>query len=112
MRTLVSLAFAVLFLTSVSQHAFAQQPGSGPGPAGPEGSGKAMTPENFKEIKTRILARIEERRTMLDKEKTCVEAAQNADELRKCRPERPMGMGPGGMQNRGPGQGQPPSSGK
>ena len=112
MRMLYSFAVAVLFLTALSQHAFAQQQGSGPGPAVQKGMGAGITPENFAEVKARILTRLEERRTMLDKEKTCVDASQNAEELKKCRPERPMGMGPGGMQHRGQGQNQPSNSGK
>ena len=38
-----------------------------------------------------MLTMIEKRRTMLDTEKTCVEAAKSADELKTCRPERGLG---------------------
>jgi hypothetical protein len=69
---------------------------------------REITPENFSEMKTHMLTMIEKRRTMLDTQKTCVEAAKNAEELKACRPERPMGMGgcavecPAG--SKGPGQ--------
>lgn len=87
MRAAVYAVFAALFLTAATPAAFAQEyPGGGPGP---------MAPEQFSEMKARVLKMIEERKTRLDQEKACVEAATNADELRKCRPERPM-MGPGG----------------
>jgi hypothetical protein len=44
-------------------------------------------------MKANVLKMIEERRAKLDQAKACVQAANNAAELRKCRPERPM-MGP------------------
>src|SRR5512135_1139475 len=90
---------AVLFLLAFSQAALAQQ---GPGPLA-QGTGKSATPEEFKDKKDRILKMIEERRAHLDKAKTCVEAAKTDDDLLKCRPERPMGTGPGGMRRGGPG---------
>jgi len=104
MRTLFSLAVAVLFLAAFSSNTLAQQPGSGPGPNDQKMMGREITPENFNEIRSRMLTMIEKRKTMLDTEKTCVEAAKNAEELKKCRPERPMGMG--GMRQNGPGQQQ------
>jgi hypothetical protein len=104
MRTLYSLAVAVLFLAAISSYTFAQQqPGSGPGPGDQKMMGKEITPENFTEVKARMLTMIEKRRTWLDTEKACVEAAKSADELKKCRPERPMG---GGMHHNGPGRQQ------
>lgn len=57
---------------------------------------RELTPEQFSDMKARMLKLIEERRTRLEQEKTCVEASTNNEELRKCRPERPVGMGPGG----------------
>jgi len=107
MRTMISFALVVLFLSALSQLTFAQQSGSSSVPAVQDGAGKGITPESFKDIKARVLTMLEERRTRLDKEKACVETAQNAEELRKCRPERPMG--PGGNFQRG--QGQQPRSG-
>jgi hypothetical protein len=90
---------AALFMLALSQVALAQQ---GPGPLA-QGTGKSATPEEFKDKKDRILKMIEERRAHLDKAKACVEAAKTDDELLKCRPERPMGMGPGNMRHGGPG---------
>ena len=98
MKTLFSIAVAILFLTVFSPNTFAEpQPGSGPGPNDQKMMGREITPENFAEMKTRILTMIEKRQTMLNTEKTCVEASKTADELKKCRPERPMGgRGPNG----------------
>ncbi len=95
------IIIAALFTLVLSQVAFAQQ-GPGGGPLAPSGTGKSATPEDFKDKKARILKMIEERRAHLDKAKACVDAAKNDEDLAKCRPERPMGMGPGGMR-RGPG---------
>ena len=103
MRTLFSLVVAVLFLAAFSPNTFAQQQDRiGPGPDDEKMMGREITPENFNEVKARMLTMIEKRRTMLDAEKTCVEAAKSADELKKCRPERPMGRG--GMRQNGPGR--------
>lgn len=115
MRTLLSFVFAVLFVAALSQVAFAQGapeggPGIGPGPGMQQGAGKEITPEQFNQMKSNVLKMIEERRVRLDQAKACVQAAKNAEELRKCRPERPM-MGPGGRGGKfqgGPGQGRPP----
>ena len=106
MKTLFSFIVAALFLTAISQHAFAEQvPGSNPGPAVQGGK----PAETFNDRKSRILTMLEDRKVRLEKEKACVEAAKNSDDLMKCRPERPMGMGPGGMPQGGrPGQQQPP----
>ena len=107
MRTLFSLAVAALFLAVVSSYTFAQQqPGNGPGPDDQHMRGMEITPENFNEIRSRMLTMIEKRKAMLDTEKTCVEAAKSADELKKCRPERPMGGMGGGMRQNGPGRQQ------
>ncbi len=102
MRGILRFAVIILFLAGISQVALAQQ---GPGSqAAPGGTGKTVTPEQFQERKARILQMIEERRAKLDQAKTCIEAATNNDALRKCRPERPEGMGPGGRRNGGPGR--------
>ncbi len=101
----VRLTVALLFMLVLSQAALAQQ---GPGPLA-QGTGKSATPEEFKDKKDHILKMLEERRAHLDKAKACVEAAKTDEDLLKCRPERPMGMGPGhmrrggGMQGEGPG---------
>jgi hypothetical protein len=103
MKTLFSFAVAVLFLAALSSSVFAQQSQSGPGPDDQMMMRKEITPENFGEMRTHMLTMIEKRRTMLDTQKTCVEAAKNAEELKACRPERPMGMGGGnGLRQRGP----------
>ncbi len=90
---------AVLFTLVLSQIAIAQQ---GPGPLA-QGGGKSATPEEFQTKKERILKMIEERRAHLDKAKACVDAAKTDEDLVKCRPEHPMGMGPGGMRHGGMG---------
>jgi hypothetical protein len=106
MKLATRFILAVLFALALSQVAQAQQgSGSGPGPGGQEWAGKSATPEQFKDKKARVLKMIEERRTKLDQAKTCVEAAQTDEDLQKCRPERPMGMGPGGMRRGGGMQG-------
>ena len=106
-KAIASMVVVVLFLTALSQVVPAQQgPAGGTGPAMHEMMGEEITPEQFPEVKARVLKMIDERRTRLDKEKTCVEAATNGTELKKCRPERPMGPG-GGIQG-GPGQSRPP----
>ncbi len=89
-------ALAVLLALALAQIALAQQ---GPGPMAPQG--KSATPEKFEDRKARILKMLEERRAHIDKTKACVEAAKSDDDLEKCRPERPMGMGPGGMHRGG-----------
>ncbi len=88
---------ALLFVLAFSHAAIAQQ---GPG------TGKPSAPEDFKDKQARILKMIEDRKAHLDKAKACVEAAKTDEDLQKCRPERPMGMGPGGMR-RGGGEGGP-----
>ena len=95
MRTLFSLAVVVLFLSAFSPNAIAQQQP----PNDQNMMGREITPENFSEVKARMLTMIEKRRAMLDTHKACVEAAKNADELKKCRPDRPMGMGGPGHQD-------------
>jgi hypothetical protein len=80
-----------------------------------EDRGKQSTPETFSERKARVQKLLEERKTRLEQEKTCVDAAKNDDDLVKCRPQRPpmmqggQGMQGGGM--RGPGQQRPPMGG-
>lgn len=108
MKTLALFVGAILFSLTLSQAAPAQQSsGESPGPAVQNETGKTLTPEQFQERKTHVLKMIQERRAKLDQAKACVEAATNIAELRKCRPE-PMGMGPGGMNQRSAGQRRPP----
>ncbi len=106
MRTLFRLAVAVLFLAAFSPNTFAQQQP----PNDQKMMGREITPENFSEMKSLILTMIENRRTRLDTEKVCVEAAKDAEELKKCRPEQPMGMG-SGMYKNGPGRQRGPGAG-
>ncbi len=96
MRRGLLVAGAILFLSILSQISFAQE-GSGQG--GPNGPGKTFAPENFQETKARVLTMIEQRRTRLDQEKACVEKSSSMEEMKKCRPEPPMGYG--GKQQRG-----------
>ncbi len=96
------IVIAVLCVLAFSQAALAQQ-GPGGGPMAQAGTGKSATPEEFKDKQARILKMIEERRAHLDKAKACVEAAKTDEDLQKCRPERPMGKGPGGMHHGGQG---------
>lgn len=101
------MVVVILFLAALAQTVIAQQgPSGGPGPAMHEGMGKEITPEQFSETKARVLKMIDERRARLDQEKACVEAATNGAELKKCRPQRPMG--PDGGMHGGPGQQRPP----
>jgi len=100
MKTLFSFVVAALFLTALSQHAVAQQDPVSAASTTVQG----RPAETFSERKTRILAILEDRKMRLDKEKACVEAATSSDDLAKCRPARPMGMGPGGMSQGRPGQ--------
>ncbi len=92
MRTLTLVVLAVLVvLSAVSLPASAQQDIGRPGPMMQSGEKREFTPEQFNDMKARALKMIEERKTRLDQEKSCVETATNMEELRKCRPERPMG---------------------
>jgi hypothetical protein len=112
MRSIVAVIVVMLVLAAGSQVVFAQQaPGSGPGPAMQEGQGKQKTPETFSERKARVQKMLEERKTRLEQEKICVDAAKTDEELVKCRPQRPMmheGGGMGGGHMEGPGHQHPP----
>lgn len=103
---IVASALLVLILWAPSRAAFAQMdPAGDTGPMMQGDSGKDVSPEQLSDMKSRILAKIEERRKRMEQEKACVEAATTMEELRKCRPEgpggggqRPMGGGPQGRQ--------------
>ncbi len=97
MKSGLLIAIGVLYLSMLSQVAFAQN-----------GPGKTFAPENFQEAKGRVLHMIEERRTRLDQEKACVEKSSNMEEMRKCRPEPPMGHG--GKHQGEPGEHRAPMS--
>ncbi len=111
MRTVLSFAFAALFVAALSQVTFAQsapEGGPGPGPGFQQGDGKEITPEQFNEMKSHFLKMLEEHRARLEQARACVDTAKNAEELRKCRPEPPMGRPCGGKCQGGPCQHQPP----
>ena len=110
MRSILVAFCIALLLTAAAPLAFGQMMpgGGGGGPMMQEQNAKELTPEQFSEMKARILKRLEERRTRMEQEKKCIDASTNAEELRKCRPEPPMGpLGPGG-QRRGGQQGRQP----
>lgn len=104
MKKITALILAVILMTAFSHIAFAQMPGADNNAPVLKGEGnKEFSPENFNEIKSMILKRIEERSKRLSEEKACVEAAKDIAELKKCKPERPDGPGGPGGQG-GPGQ--------
>jgi len=95
MKVILTFTVATLFVAIFSLVAIAQQnPGGGPSPAVPQGTEKQLTPEQFATMKLRILNMIDERRSKLDEEKACVEAALTPAELRKCKRHHRMGPGP------------------
>lgn len=102
MRSMLIVLGLALLLPAAAPLAFGQMMpgGGGGGPMMQEQNAKELTPEQFSEMKAMILKRLEERRARMEQEKKCVEASTSAEELRKCRPEPPMGMSPGG-QSRG-----------
>lgn len=105
------LMTAIVTVLALPSMAWSQQ-GSAPG-----GSGGGQKPamqggqqgdsETFQDRKTRILARLNERSTEVQKRIACVQAAADREALRACMPERGDGRGEGGGgQNGGPaGQG-------
>jgi len=95
--------FAMGPVTALAQ----QGPMGGPGPGGNEGMQKQFAPEQFPEVKARMLKMLDERKARIEQEKACVEKAANHEELRKCRSEPPMG----GPMHRGPGPQRPPQTG-
>lgn len=108
MRSVALLVVVVLVLVAGSFAAHAQQgPAGGSGPAKPEGATKEFAPEQFPEVKARVLKMLDERETRLEQERACVEKATNHEELKKCRPEPPMG----GQMHGGPGQQRPMNPG-
>lgn len=97
MRKAMVLIFTVVLLSAVAKVSFSEMRGENMPPSHGMGA-KNITPENFNEAKAGILQKIEERLNKLNEEKACVQAASNADELKKCRPQRPEGLGHKGMQ--------------
>ncbi|MDA8101154.1 MAG: hypothetical protein M0042_16165 [Nitrospiraceae bacterium] len=98
MRKVTGITAVVLVLAFGAFAAWAEQgPASGTGPA-MQGAGGNR--ETFSERKARILKLFDERKTRLEQEKACVDAAQNDEDLMKCRPQRPMRGGEGGPDGR------------
>lgn len=94
MRSMVSVVCIGLLLTASAPFAFGQmEPGGGGAPMLQDKGAKEITPEQFSEMKGRMLKMLEERKARLEQEKACVEASKSREELRKCRPEPPMGRG-------------------
>lgn len=89
--------FTLVLLSAFAKVSFSEMRGEQMPPSHGMGT-KNITSENFNEVKSAMLLRIEERMKRLNEEKACVEAAGNADELIKCRPQRPEGPGQKGMQ--------------
>ena len=103
MRIVAIAVTVVLLLTAGSIVVFAQQgPAGSPGYGKPEGVKKEFTAEQFPEMKARVMKMLDERKTRLEQERACVEKATTHEELKKCRPEPPMGGmhrgSPGGQQ--------------
>jgi len=100
MRSTAIIGIVVIFLVVGSLVAIAQQ-----GPMGGSemqgGMQQQVTPEQFPAVKAKVLKMLDERKTKIEQERACVEKAQSHEEMKKCRPEPPMGG-----QHRGPGQHQ------
>lgn len=91
MKTLIAAIFTAMLLVMFPEVSFSQAPPEGAPPS--RGlQGKEITPENFNEVKSSIIKRIDDRLMKLTEEKTCVKAANNADELKKCRTGGPAQM--------------------
>ena len=98
MKMSVSFVLTAMVLIAFSAVSFSQTPSeSGPPPAA---RWKEITPENFNEAKAAALQRIEGRMRLLSREKACIEAATNAEEMKTCAPGRPERMGSKRMQER------------
>jgi hypothetical protein len=97
MERVMVFIFTIVLLSAFARVSFSEMRGENMPPSHGMGA-KNITPENFNEARAGILQKIEERLKRLNEEKTCVQAASNADELKKCRPQRPEGPGHKGMQ--------------
>ena len=97
MKKAMVFIFTVVLLSAFAKVSFSEMRGENMPPSHGMGA-KNITSENFSEAKAGILQKIEERLKRLNEEKVCVQAAGNADELKKCRPQRPEGPGHRGMQ--------------
>jgi len=109
MRAVVIMVIVVLVMSAGATLVLAQQgPGGGPGPGMGRGMQQEITPEQFPEFKAQALKNIDERMKRMGEHRACIEKAQTHDEMKKCRPEPPMGGGP---MHRGPGPQQAPQTG-
>lgn len=97
MKKAMVFIFTVVLLIAFAKVSFSEMRAENMPPS-PGMEMKNVTPENFNEAKSGILQKIEERLKRLNEEKACVQAASSPDELNKCRPQRPRGPGPKGMQ--------------
>jgi len=111
MRVVAVMVVVVLVMGVGASLVLAQQGqmgGPGPGPGMGKGMQQEVTPEQFPEFKAQALKNIDERIKRMGEHKACIEKAQTHEEMRKCRPEQPMG---GGQMHRGPGPQRPPQAG-
>lgn len=113
MRAVAFMVMVALVMSVGASLVLAQQgPAGGPMGGPGQGMGKGMqqevTPEKFPEFKAQALKNIDERMKRMGEHKACIEKAQTHEEMKKCRPEQPMGGGP---MHRGPGPQQPPQTG-
>lgn len=97
MKGAIVLIFAALLLIVFSKVSFSEMQAENAPPFYAMAE-KEITPENFNEVKPKILQSIEQRMKRLNEEKACVDGANSADELKKCRPVRPGGPRHKGMQ--------------
>lgn len=118
MRHISFLAVVALVLSVAAVPVIAQQgqkggPGGGygPGPGMGKGMQQEVTPEQFPEFKAQALKNIDERMKRMAEHRACIEKAQNHEEMKKCRPEPPMGGGPMRRGGNGPGPQRPPQTG-
>ena len=111
MRVVASMVIVVLVMAAGASLALAQQGqmgGPGPGPGMGKGMQQEVTPEKFPEFKAQALKNIDERMKRMGEHRACIEKAQTHEEMKKCRPEPPMG---GGQMHGGPGPQRPPQTG-
>jgi len=97
MRKAMVFIFTAVLLIAFAKVSFSEMQAENMPPSHGMGM-KNITPENFNEVKSNILQKIDERLNRLNEEKACVQASSNADELKKCRPQRPDVPGRKGMQ--------------
>ena len=109
MRVIAFMVMVALVMSAGASLVLAQQgPMGGPGPGMRGGMQQEVTPEQFPEVKARALKMLDERKAKLEEHRACIEKAQTHEEMKKCRPERPMGGGP---MHGGPGPQRPPQTG-